>query len=86
MLKNESPVCNTDRKLMQWEPNGSNRTQVVGMGTKKHIDDHVQHKLKPGDDYNCSLPEERIAVHCTVVPMQTSWYLNFKERVGRGCL
>lgn len=66
MLKNESQFCNTDRKLMQCEPNRSNGTQVVGMGTKKYIDGHVQHKLKPGDDYNCSFPKERMAVHCTV--------------------
>lgn len=36
---------------MQWKPNGSNGTQVVGMRTKNHIDGHVQHKLEPGDDY-----------------------------------
>lgn len=51
---------------MQWEPNGSNGTQVVGMGTKKHIDGHVRHKSKPGDDYNCNFPTEGMAVHCRV--------------------
>lgn len=49
---------------MQWEPNGSNGTQVVGLGTKTHIDGRVRHKLEPGDDYNWNLPKERMALNC----------------------
>lgn len=54
---------------MQWEPNGSNGTQVVGTGTKTNIDGHVRHKLEPGDDYS----KRKNGCKLLIVSMQTSW-------------